>query len=174
MKILCIFISFIVIGCASHAPIERAAMLNKSLTKQVASLRQFSEYTGVEDEQAQLSEAAAQEKRDISLVRDCLIHRGGYSNPICRADARETKNRTTWIQASAGRGLDDIAHSTKASDRTKHKAQKTLSTIQAKAEQTRLTLDRGGLLVWRYSTASGPPPIPAPKSLLLQESEQRR
>lgn len=146
-------------GCAPRAPIDRAAVLNKSVMKQVRSLNRFSKLPAVEDEQGQLTQATMEFTRDIGLVHDCLRDRGGIENPICRFDAREVEHRTEWIEASSGRLEEDVFHSMKASDRTKRKAKKAVTAIQAKAAKIEPTLGEGGLLIRRFSTAPGPPPI---------------
>jgi hypothetical protein len=149
MRNLLLIFLFSFAGCASRTPIDRAAALNKSISSKAASLSRFAKYTGVEDEQSQIKEAIGQTARDIGLVRDCLKHRGGIANPICRADAYETENRVIWITASASRAMDDVDHNPKASEGTKRKAHKMLASIQGGAEKTDITLDRGGLLVRR-------------------------
>lgn len=148
-------------GCAPRTPIDRAALLNKQMTAKAATVSQFAKYSpDVESEQSQLADAAAQEKRDIGLVHDCLRDRGGIKNPICRADWNVTNIRLDdWVQASANRAMDDVNHSPKASERAKRKARKQFTTIQTKAQKTFQTLDQGGLLVKRHSTAH-PPAIP--------------
>lgn len=148
---------FGILGCASRTPIDRAAILNKSVTKQVRSLNRFSRLSGVEDEQGQLTQATMEFTRDIGLVHDCLRDRGGIENPICRFDAREVEHRTEWITASSGRLEEDVFHSTKASDRTKRKAKKAVTAIQAKTARIESTLGEGGLLIRRFSTAPPPP-----------------
>lgn len=157
MKVFLCTLSLICLGCAPRAPIDRAAVLNKSVTKQVRSLNRFSQLPGVEDEQGQLTQATMEFNRDIGLVHDCLRDRGGIENPICRFDAREVEHRTEWIAASSGRLEEDVFHSTKANDRTKRKAKKAVTAIQAKAAKIEPTLGQGGLLIRRFSTAPPPP-----------------
>lgn len=172
MKTLLFTVSIFCVGCAPRAPIDRAAVLNKSMSKQIASLRRFDQFAGVEDEQSQLADASGQLAGDIGLVRGCLKHRGGIQNPICRADWNETDTRVTWIHASADRAAADVAQSVKASNRTKRKARKAFTVIQAKAEQARTTLDQGGLLVRRARPTLNPTwPRPA-MSVTLGEKSQ--
>jgi len=159
MKQGIIFVLLLVcFGCASRAPIDRAATFNKSLVKSTNSLSRFSKYSGVEDEQSQLKEASAWFARDIGLVKDCLKHRGGITNPICRADKTETAGRVTWITASADRGMVDIDKNPAANAKTKKAAHRTFSAIQASAQKTIGAMDHGGLLVTRYNTAHMPRP----------------
>jgi len=142
-------LSMICFGCA---PIDRAAVLNKSLAKKATTLSRFGKYPGVEDEQSQIKEASSQLSRDIGLVKDCLKHRGGIANPICRADYKETEFRVGWITASSTRAEGDIDKNPAANEKAKRKARKTFSEIQGNAKRTMATLDQGGLLVKRFST----------------------
>lgn len=155
--IICLFC----VGCASRPSIDRAVVMNKSLSTKVASLNKFSKYPGVEDEISQIQKWTGHMGRNIGLVDGCLKTRGGIANPICRADVDEMGRFVALIAVSAERATIDVDHSN-ASGITKKTARKRFLDIPFREAQIDITLDRSGLLVQRPNM-SHLPETPRPR-----------
>jgi hypothetical protein len=143
-----IIICLLCVGCASRSSIDRAVILNKSLSTKVSQLNKFSKYPGVEDENSQIQKLTGDMGRNVILVDGCLKTRGGISNPICRADVDEMGRLVALIAVSAERATIDVDHS-KASGGTKKAARKQFLDIPFREAQIDIILGQSGLLVQR-------------------------